>query len=106
MRPAQFGTHCVPNWKTLEKQAHVPQVALIKTSPELSRQTLGKYSQLLCAIGSARLPLLFVLDNQAANFPVAGNHGLIDALAHLVARLLDDLCNPAGQCCHGVVLWG
>jgi hypothetical protein len=38
MGPAQFGTHCVPNWKRLIKVPHVAQVAFIKAFPKREDQ--------------------------------------------------------------------
>ncbi|MDO9310672.1 MAG: hypothetical protein Q7T85_03140 [Nitrosomonas sp.] len=57
-----------------------------------------------CAIGGAGLPLLLVLDDQAANFPVTRYHSLVNALAYLAARLLNDLGNLTGQGFQGVML--
>ena len=45
VRPAQFGTHCVPNWKGLKKRPHVAQVALIKALAELGSELLGQHGQ-------------------------------------------------------------
>ncbi len=39
MRPAQFGTQCVPNWEREEKGTHVPQIPLIETLPKILGQS-------------------------------------------------------------------
>lgn len=42
VRPAQFGTQCVPNWKREVKLAHGSQVTLRKALAKVIRQTLGE----------------------------------------------------------------
>jgi hypothetical protein len=52
------------------------------------------------------LSLLFVFHDQAANFPVAVHHRLIDTLPHMATCLLDDCGDLAGQCCECIFLRG
>jgi len=91
--PAQFGTHCVPNWEAQIKCTHIAKISNVKTFTELLRQSVGKLLQLLLAIGCAAVALLFMFDNQAADLPITLHHGLIDSLPHMLVRLLDDCCD-------------
>ena len=42
VRPAQFGTQCVPNWERKVELAHEPEVALVKPLPKVLREPPGK----------------------------------------------------------------
>jgi len=42
---AQFGTHCTPNWEGLKECTHVPEVALVKSFPEIHRKPFAPTRQ-------------------------------------------------------------
>jgi hypothetical protein len=94
MGPAQFGTHCVPNRKTLEKGAHVAQVALVKAFAEIAGQRRGQARQQSHAIGRAGGAGLLELDDVAPDFPA----GLHLHHVHRAQRALAALVNELLQC--------
>ncbi len=73
MGPAQFMTQCVTNWKSLIKEAHVPEVRDVKASPELSGERPSQGLQQLTPIFRPRQSTLLKLDDVATDLP-AGLH--------------------------------
>lgn len=53
----------------------------------------GKLGQLPLSISSTGLALLFMLHDEAANFPITGDHYTIVALTYLTAGLVNGMGN-------------
>jgi hypothetical protein len=89
VRPAQFGTQCVPIWKRLEKRTHVAQVAFVKPLAKLLRQGLPQLRQQALAIGGPGLAALLELHDVPADVPTGLHLHHIDLAQHLLACLSD-----------------
>ena len=96
VRPTQFGTQCVPNWKMQEERPHIPQVALIKAPAEFASQGIGQIGQQPFSISCPRLAsLLEFHDVPAKTNPLGikgvGEGGAIGSPAAVIAAVLDAL---------------
>jgi hypothetical protein len=69
--PAQFGTHCVPNWKSLKKSLHVAQVVLFKALTKIRRQLFGRQRQQRLAIRHTRRTALLKLHDVPSHLPAS-----------------------------------
>ncbi|WP_297576848.1 hypothetical protein [uncultured Deefgea sp.] len=76
MRPAQFGTHCVPNRERLKKSTHMAQIALVKPLSKFHRQARSQTGNQPCAIRRPHCAALLKLNNMPPNFPASArlNH--------------------------------
>ena len=97
MRPVQFVTQCVTNWKRLIKHPHIAQIAGFKTPAKLLRQAFGQLRHQARAIRCARLALLLEIHDMAANFPTGMNQDRIHRTQRLRARLHDQFAQAAQQ---------
>jgi hypothetical protein len=93
VRPAQFVTQCVTNWKGVVKQAHVTQVGRIKPPAKLAGEGLRQLGQQPFAVGSACLASLLKIHNVPPHLPT----GLHLHHVHSTQRLLAALRNEAAQ---------
>lgn len=78
MRPIQFGTQCVPNWKRQIELTHFTKLTSVKSLAEIRRQALGKTLQQRITIPGTIFAALLFLDNAPSDFPVRLNHREID----------------------------
>jgi hypothetical protein len=70
MRPAQFGTHCVPNWEGLVESPHIAQISLIKALPKLYGEMFCKFNHPLFAVFGPALSVLFLFSNERTDIPI------------------------------------
>ena len=78
VRPTQFGTHCVPNWKKTVKLPHKAQVSGIEALPEFCRELRGEGFEAAGAVVGAVAAALFLFYDFATDLPVRLHHRRID----------------------------
>ena len=83
MRPAQFGTQCVPNWICKIQLAHGAKVSFREPLPEFGCQPLGQVFHQMLAVFCA-VALRF--DDLPADLPICGNHCVVDCRRRFRAR--------------------
>ncbi len=91
MRPAQFGTQCVPNWKLQEKRPHIPQIAFIKPPAEFASQGVSQIGQQPFAVSCSRLTSLLEFHDVPANFPIRDDLGRVGRAQHLLPCVDDQV---------------
>ncbi len=80
MGSRQFVTQCVTNWLGQKERPPIPQIGWVKSFAEGSTQTSREFVEELLTIAGPFLPLLFLLDDNPAYFPVSEHHGRVDRL--------------------------
>ena len=95
MRPTQFDTQCVSNfrlgWIRLVEQAAIPQMRLTKPVAEFGRQLAGYSLQQSFAVCCALAPLLLLHDDSPPDQPVRERHRGIDVANDTPPRKDNDI---------------
>jgi hypothetical protein len=89
MRPTQFGTQCVPNWKHLKKVPHIAEISLVKPLPEPPRQRFRQGRQQPLAIARPRCTALLILHDVPSDLPVGLHLDAIHRPQHLPLGVRD-----------------
>jgi len=89
VRPAQFGTQCVPNREAQEEGPHVAQVAFIEALAELASEGVGQIGQQSFAVGGPGSTALLELDDVPPDLPVGLHLDGIHRPQHLPTPLGD-----------------
>ena len=89
MRPAQFTTQCVANWKQLIEDPHMAKVRNVESAPELLAEGARQKRQEPGAVHGPYGSPLLKLHDVAANLPAGLYLDDIDRPKRLLARSLD-----------------
>ena len=95
MRPTQFDTQCVSNFRLgrirLVEQAAIPQMRLTKPVAEFGRQLAGYSLQQPFAVCRSLIPLLLLYDDSPSNQPVRERHRGVDVANDTPPRKDNDI---------------
>jgi hypothetical protein len=73
---------------------HIPEIGLIKASAELRGNPHGKFLDQALSIFCPFFPALLLFDNDPTDIPVCLNHGNVNGMVHLAARMGENWSYP------------